>query len=203
MRRKDREITGKDEIESIILQCKTCHVAMVDHGLPYVVPLSFGYQFVNSDTVETVCTVEPRHIMTPVHTVTLMHTLELYFHSAWEGKKLDIFRRNNKVCFEMACEGESVHPENPCSSGYYFASVIGDGKVVFIQDNGEKCGALSLMAKHQLGKDVVFSADQAETVCVYKIISTSFTGKRKPKPKLEHDWMIKNERLSRHDNHYF
>jgi nitroimidazol reductase NimA-like FMN-containing flavoprotein (pyridoxamine 5'-phosphate oxidase superfamily) len=40
MRRKDREVTDIFGIEEILLQCKTCHVAMVDEGLPYVVPLS-------------------------------------------------------------------------------------------------------------------------------------------------------------------
>jgi len=41
MRRKDREITDINGIEEILLQCKTCHVAMVDDGTPYVVPLSY------------------------------------------------------------------------------------------------------------------------------------------------------------------
>jgi len=40
MRRKDREVTDINEIEEILNQCKTCHVAMVDSGAPCVVPLS-------------------------------------------------------------------------------------------------------------------------------------------------------------------
>ena len=43
MRRKEREVTEINEIEKILLQCKTCHVAMVDDGMPYVVPLSYFY----------------------------------------------------------------------------------------------------------------------------------------------------------------
>jgi nitroimidazol reductase NimA-like FMN-containing flavoprotein (pyridoxamine 5'-phosphate oxidase superfamily) len=160
MRRKDREVTGKAGIEEIMMQCKTCHVAMIDGDMPYVVPLSFGYAFVN-DT-----------------------TLELYFHSAKEGKKLDILKKNNKVCFEMSCEGEPVHSETPCNSGYYFASVIGYGEVIFIDDAVEKGAALSVMFKHQTGKDVAFNSQQAESVCVFEIISTDFTGKKKPRPEL-------------------
>ena len=38
MRRKDREVTNINEIEKILFQCKTCHVAMVKDGTPYVVP---------------------------------------------------------------------------------------------------------------------------------------------------------------------
>jgi len=158
MRRKDREVKGKNEIEEIIRQCKTCHVAMIDDGTPYVVPLNFGYKFTNDNV------------------------LELYFHSALEGRKLDILKRNNNVCFEISYEGEFVYGETFCNSGYYFSSIIGYGEVIFIQDVIEKCKALSIIFKHQTGKDVVFNDSQSESVCVYKIISTDITGKRKIKP---------------------
>jgi nitroimidazol reductase NimA-like FMN-containing flavoprotein (pyridoxamine 5'-phosphate oxidase superfamily) len=158
MRRKDREVTEVNEIEKIFHQCKTCHVAMVDNGSPYVVPLSYGFKMLSNNM------------------------LELYFHSALEGRKLDIFKKNNKVCFEVAYEGEPVFADTPCNSGYYFASVIGNGEVVFIDDINKKCEALSIMFKHQSGKDIVFTAGQTENICVFKIISSDFTGKRKPKP---------------------
>jgi len=156
MRRKDREVTDIRGIEEILLQCKVCHVAMVDDGCPYVVPLSYGYKILDGNK------------------------LELYFHSALEGRKLDILKRNNKVCFEMAFKGEPVHPETPCNSGYYSASVIGFGEAVFITDADEKCQGISIMFKHQTGKDVAFSAEQAAMVCVFKIVSTDFTGKKSP-----------------------
>ena len=157
MRRKDREVTGINEIEKIFHQCKTCHVAMVDNGAPYVVPLSYGFKILDGNT------------------------LELYFHSALEGRKLDILKQNNKICFEIVYEGEPVHANTPCSSGYYFASVIGYGEVVFIDDIDKKCEALSIMFKHQSGKEIVFTAGQTENICVFKIISSDFTGKRKSK----------------------
>ena len=157
MRRKDREVTDINGIEQILLQCKTCHVAMVDNGEPYVVPLSYGYKILDGNV------------------------LELHFHSAPEGRKIDVLKRNNKVCFEMAYEGEPIHSEIPCNSGYYYASVIGFGEVMFIENADEKCAALSAMFKHQAGKDVAFTIEQAENVCVFKIISTNFTGKKKPR----------------------
>ena len=43
MRRKDREITGRENIEPILRACKTCRMAMIADGAPYVVPLNFGY----------------------------------------------------------------------------------------------------------------------------------------------------------------
>jgi nitroimidazol reductase NimA-like FMN-containing flavoprotein (pyridoxamine 5'-phosphate oxidase superfamily) len=61
MRRSEKEITAKTEIESIIQQSMVCRLAMSEGQIPYIVPLCFGYR---NDT--------------------------LYFHSAKEGKKLDI-----------------------------------------------------------------------------------------------------------------
>ncbi|MCL1811768.1 MAG: pyridoxamine 5'-phosphate oxidase family protein [Methanomassiliicoccaceae archaeon] len=158
MRRKDREVRDKSEIQEIILRCKTCHVAMVDDGMPYVVPLSFGCRFLEGDV------------------------LELFFHSAHEGRKIDILKKNSRVCFEMAYEGEPLFTETPCNSGYYFGSVIGNGEAEFIHDPDEKCEALSIMFRHQSGKDAIFDSDQAAGVCVFKIVSTDFAGKKKPRP---------------------
>jgi nitroimidazol reductase NimA-like FMN-containing flavoprotein (pyridoxamine 5'-phosphate oxidase superfamily) len=159
MRRNDRIVKDPRGIEEIILRCRTCRVAMVDDGFPYVVPLSFGYRFIDGDT------------------------LELYFHSAHEGRKIDVLRKNNKVCFEMSYEGEPLFADTPCNSGYYFGSVIGNGEVLFVNDPTEKCRSLSVMFRHQTGKDVHFTKDQAESVCVFKVISSDFTGKRKPMPE--------------------
>lgn len=154
MRRKDREVTDRAELRLILDRCKTCYVAMVDEGVPYVVPLSYGYSLEED-------------------------TLTLYFHSAKVGRKLEILQKNNSVCFAISCEGELILPESPCEAGYYYSSVIGDGKVFFIEDHREKCMALATMFEHQSGRKVDFSAAQATSVTVYKIVSTSFSGKQK------------------------
>ena len=157
MRRKDREVTDIYGIEDILKQCKTSHVAMVDNGMPYVVPLSYGYKFIRGNL------------------------LELYFHSAPEGRKVDVLKRNNKVCFEMAQKGEPVHSDNPCKAGYYYSSIIGFGEVTFMESDDDKSEALSIIVKHQSGKDVRFTSEQTNDVCVFKIVSKEFTGKKKKK----------------------
>lgn len=157
MRRKDREVTDINEIIGIIDRCRVCHLAMTDNGLPYIVPLNYGYSVDGG-------------------------TLTLYFHSAWEGRKIDILKENSKVCFEMANEGELGLSENPCNSGYYYESVIGFGNAGFIDDVDEKCLALSLLMKHQAKQDFTFCEKQVNSVCVFKVVSSEFTGKRKPAP---------------------
>jgi len=157
MRKKEREVTDRRGIEEILKLGKTCYVAMVDGDKPYVLPLSFGYRFLADDT------------------------LELYFHSAREGRKMDIWAQNNQVCFAIAWEGDPFHPETPCHSGYYYSSLIGYGKVVILTDTAAICDALSIMFKHQTGIDQPFDESHLERVCVYKIVSQEFTGKKKPR----------------------
>jgi len=155
MRRKDREIKDTAGIEGILKNCKTCRLAMIDGDSPYVVPLSYGYGF-------------PRE-----------GVLELYFHSAREGRKLDALRRNNKVCFDISREGEIIVSEDPCSCGYYYESVIGFGDAEFVTDPAEKCAALSAIYERQTGDSVSFTEGMAESVCVIKVVSRDFTGKKK------------------------
>jgi len=131
---------------------------MVDNGQPYVIPLSYAYLISNE-------------------------TLTLFFHSAQEGRKIRILHENNNVCFEMSNEGEPIFAEKtPCNSGYYFSSVHGFGTAQFIEDIDEKCSVLALLMKQQANIDVVFTPAQAESICVFKVSSTDFTGKMKPRP---------------------
>lgn len=107
MRRKDREIIDEESILKIIEKCNTCHVAMIDESnanFPYVIPLSFGFTLQEG-------------------------VLELYFHCAKLGKKLDCLKKNSKVAFSMCYEGEIEIFENDlCESSRFYESVVGQGK---------------------------------------------------------------------------
>ena len=72
MRRNEREITDPKIIEEIIHQATICRIALYDADYPYIVPLNYGYE-----------------------------SGALYFHSAKEGKKIDLIRKNSRVCFEI------------------------------------------------------------------------------------------------------
>ncbi len=43
MRRTDREVTVRAEIDEIVRGSLVCRVAMARHNLPYLVPLCFVY----------------------------------------------------------------------------------------------------------------------------------------------------------------
>ena len=181
MRRKDREVLGDENIAKIIEQCTTCHVAMTDDAdasMLYVIPLSFGYNL-NSGV------------------------LELYFHCAHVGKKLDCIRKNPNVAFSMSVENRiEIHEDVYCKSGRFYASVVGQGKAEIVEDVTEKCRGLSLLMERQAASApqssgaahptdsaqcsqstashrFEFTPEQATTVTVFKITSTNFTGKAK------------------------
>ena len=178
MRRKDREVLGDENIAKVIEQCTTCHVALMDDdnaSMPYVIPLSFRYSL-NSGV------------------------LELYFHCAHVGKKLDCIRKNPNVAFSMCVENRiEIHEEAYCKSGRFYASVVGQGKAEIVDDIAEKCRGLSLLMERQAADSAQhpssaqcphsmqsaiphkfqFTPEQAAAVTVFKITSTNFTGKAK------------------------
>ena len=47
MRRVDREVTDRLQIKSIIEQAKIVHIGMIDESRPYVVPMQYGFEFID------------------------------------------------------------------------------------------------------------------------------------------------------------
>lgn len=158
MRRKDREITDQEEIIELLEKNKVCHLAMVDQQQPYVVPLNYGYCFENDRLV-------------------------LYIHSATIGRKIEVLKDNPHVCIEISQEDGLVGTGNiACQYGYYFKSLIGEGKVEFIHEKGDKEQGLSLLMKHLTGRnDFVYNQQSVEHVVVIKIIIDHFSVKGRVK----------------------
>lgn len=152
MRRKDREVIEINELMQIIDQCKVCRIAMLDKAGLYIVPMNFGYTYENNQLV-------------------------LYFHSANEGRKIDALKENSDICFEMDSEHRLITADLACQYGYSFKSIIGNGKVVFIDEVGEKKTALSVLMKHQTGQDFSFDDKMVNSVSVFKIIAHNYSGK--------------------------
>ena len=159
MRRKDKEITDVDEKLNIIKKCKVCRLGLSENNAPYIIPLNYGYNFEKN-------------------------TLTLFFHSAAEGKKLEIIKNNNNACFEIDCETKLIEAEKACNYGYAFKSIIGFGKIIVLENETEKINGLNLIMKHQTEKETVynFTHDDVKNVCVYKMIVETFTGKQKEVP---------------------
>jgi len=155
MRRKEREISDLNEKLDVLKKCKVCRVGLSLHDEPYIIPLNFGYSFADN-------------------------TLELYFHSAAEGKKIDMLRANPLACFEVDTDHELIEADTACGYSFRYASLIGSGRVTFITDTEEKRRALTALMQHQTGTDrnFTFSDAEIERVLVYKLTVSEFWGKR-------------------------
>jgi nitroimidazol reductase NimA-like FMN-containing flavoprotein (pyridoxamine 5'-phosphate oxidase superfamily) len=156
MRRKDKEIVDIDEKLEIIAKCKVCRLGLSENNYPYIVPLNYGFSYDDG-------------------------RLTLYFHCALEGKKVDIIRKNNDACFEIDCDTQLIDGEIPCRYGYEFKSVIGFGKVVFLDTVDENIAGLNYLMKQQTGNDVKyeFNEDELSRVLVFKMSVDEFKGKQK------------------------
>lgn len=143
------------ELEEIIRRCDVCRLALADDQVPYVVPLNFGYELQNG-------------------------TLFLYFHCAGKGRKLEIIKRNSLACFEMDCGHALQEGEQACEYSMVFESVIGTGKVEFVENTEEKKGALNRMMEKYTGRtDFAYQDAMLSAVTVLKLTAAEFTGKRK------------------------
>jgi nitroimidazol reductase NimA-like FMN-containing flavoprotein (pyridoxamine 5'-phosphate oxidase superfamily) len=165
MRRKDREITDTSEKLEIIKNCKHCRLGLSDDNIPYVIPLNYGYSYGCNGSLPA-----PDN-----------GQLTLYFHSAKEGRKIDIIQKNNNACFEIDCDTKLVEGENACNYSYEFKSIIGFGKIEMVESAGEKITGLNCIMKHQAGKDIKFEYGENDlnSVLVLKMTVDEFTGKRK------------------------
>ena len=105
-----------------------------------------------------------------------------YCHSAKEGKKLDVLRKNASVAFEMDCQNALQHGETACTHSYYYASVLGEGKAEILEGD-EKCKGLSALMLHMAGRNDVFTAEMADKVAVIAIRVDALTAKKRPQPQ--------------------
>ena len=157
MRKKDREVTDKQELLRIIEKCDSCRIGLCYENVPYIVPMNFGYTYEEDQ-------------------------LTLYFHCALEGKKLDIIRQNNTVCFEMDCSHELVHNDIPCRYTMKYESIIGRGKMYILTEEKEKIQALQqVMKKYAPDRTFEFEAKHARIILGLKLVVEEFTGKHSTK----------------------
>ena len=154
MWRADREVKDLDKIKKFLKECKVSRVGMWDGEEVYVVPMNYGYEEEDGDVIT------------------------IYFHCAKVGKKIDILKKNPKVCLEMDGKHELKEGAIPCQYGFYYESFIGNGEVQFIEDTKEKEKALSITMKHQTGKEFTeFNDKWVKAVCIFKVKLEKYTAK--------------------------
>jgi nitroimidazol reductase NimA-like FMN-containing flavoprotein (pyridoxamine 5'-phosphate oxidase superfamily) len=105
-------------------------------------------------------------------------------HSAGEGYKLDLIKKNPNVCVELECDIELIPGGDiACEYGSAFASVIGRGNAEIVSDEREKIRGLKLLMKNQIGRNFEIDSRMASSVEVIKVVVPEFTAKSRQMPQ--------------------
>lgn len=149
MRRKDREITERSEIEDILASAKIMHLALADNDVPFLVPLHFAFD-----------------------------GQAIYFHSARVGAKVEILKRNNLVCFEICDYRGVVESGLACDFEASHRTVIGLGRAHFVEEDAEKIRALNLIVAKFTEKKFSYPQNKLDSTLVVRIDIESVKGKK-------------------------
>jgi nitroimidazol reductase NimA-like FMN-containing flavoprotein (pyridoxamine 5'-phosphate oxidase superfamily) len=150
MRRADKEIHDKTIISEILNHARICHIALHDEPFPYLLTVNFGYR--------DGC---------------------LFFHSAPEGKKIDLIRRNPRVCVQVMTDIRMTTGDDPCNDWTMkYKSITGYGKAEIITDTAEKIDGLNVLMNHYSAKGpFTFSDKGLAESAVIRIRIESMTAK--------------------------
>lgn len=162
MTRREREVTDPAEIKKILDTCMVLHLGLVDDGMPYIVPMNYGYEFIDGKLV-------------------------VYIHGAKEGYKMDVIRKNPVCCFEMECNVAPFEGKLPCQYGTVYESLMGRGRVEILDVPEDKMHALTVLMKTQTGKDFEFNEKLVSIVSVMRIDVSEYTAKRRPLPEAKRE----------------
>jgi nitroimidazol reductase NimA-like FMN-containing flavoprotein (pyridoxamine 5'-phosphate oxidase superfamily) len=154
MRKKEREITEISEIETVISLADVCRIAFADNNTPYIVTMNFGYAGGKNP--------------------------HLYFHCAPAGRKIDMLKKNNFVCFEMDTGHAVYKGEKGCDWGMNYCSVVGYGKIFVVDNFDEKLAGLGHLMDHYGGSgDYAFDENVLARTTILRLDVSEMTGKRK------------------------
>jgi nitroimidazol reductase NimA-like FMN-containing flavoprotein (pyridoxamine 5'-phosphate oxidase superfamily) len=150
MRRTDREISDRAEIDAIIRGCQVCHLACTRNNEPYVVPLSFGY---DGEAV--------------------------YFHTATAGQKIDYLTANGRVCLGFERNVELVVSDSEaCRFTFSYESVIAHGEAVELLNAKQKEGGLNQIMLQYSDREWSFDPAVLGRTRVWRVPIDRVTGKR-------------------------
>lgn len=149
MRRSQREITDRAEIDAVIGSARVMRIAMVDGDRPFLVPVFYGYD-----------------------------GRALYFHSALKGSKIEILRRNPAICFEIGVEHGVIEDEKACDFEARHRTVIGHGRAVFVDDEAERVRALDLIVAKLTERRFEYPAANLAVTAVLRIDVELLKGKQ-------------------------
>ncbi len=150
MRRDEKKINARNEIDEIIKNSDVCRIAFANDNIPYVIPVSFGYD-----------------------------GKSIFVHTAKTGRKIDFIEKNNLVCFEFDIDVKTIEDEViACKWTSAYKSVIGYGKMIELIEYEEQENAINQIMLHYSGNNWEFNKHMLKSVKLWKIEIDEISGKQ-------------------------
>ena len=149
MRRAEREIVERAEMEAVFSRADVLSLALCDEPAPYVIPVSFGYE-----------------------------EGTLYVHSAPRGSKLDLIARDPHVGFSAHADYALVRGDAACDFAVRASSVVGTGIARVVTDEREKLRGLNAIMRHYGESRPVYGQETLARTCLVAIAVQSMRAKR-------------------------
>ena len=156
MRRVELEVKDRGEIEGIIKRCTTMRLGLYSRGMPYILPMVFGYRWTEEFPV-------------------------FYLHCGLAGRKNDALFDGARIAFELDIEG-GLTGRTPYANGYSreFCCVMGEGTVRFARSNEEKIDGFRYIMEHQTGRgDYTYQPGWLALTQVFTLRADSLSASRK------------------------
>ena len=163
MRQAGRQLRSAGQLHDVVEACQTVRIACADEEGPFIVPMSFGYDWADPEEIDAD---EPR--------------LALWVHSAGAGRKADAFDREPRVAIEMDVQDGVIAGTYACAYSYAYRSIMGTGTIHRIQGTEAKRYGLTRIMQHLAPEASAGFTDQAlARTNIYCIDIDHFTGKQR------------------------
>jgi uncharacterized protein len=149
MRRKERQITERAEIDEIIRGQRVMRLALCDDNIPFIAPVFYAYD-----------------------------GQALFFHSSHAGTKMGVLKKNNTVCFEISEDHGVAEGEKACDFEARHRTVIGLGKAEVIKDEAHKKMALDMIVARFTDRTFDYPKADFNRTAVVRIDIESVKGKK-------------------------
>jgi len=146
-------MTDIAEIESVIKCADVCRIALTDGNTPYIVTMNFGYSGGKDKRI--------------------------YFHCAQEGRKLEMIRKNNYVCFELDTDHNLIKGKNACDFKMKYRSVVGYGHIAICHNDSDKKNGLDcIMSHYSEDKTFIYEPETFKRTTILCLEINQISGKK-------------------------
>jgi hypothetical protein len=103
---------------------------------------------------------------------------KLYFHSAAQGRKINLLRTNNKVSFEIEYANEIIKGDKPCNWTSKYRSLMGTGFIEIIDDLQGIRNGLDIIMTHHGSSRNNYDEKYLSRIVILRLNIEKLTGKQ-------------------------